>query len=83
MTDGSRRTQAPAWVQIVTDDPAWRRVMKAPELVARRAAEAAGAHATIGRGGAFGPPVAGVQRAGVSPSIVWFDAASASACSLR
>ena len=43
----SRRTQAQAWVQILTDDPAWRRAMRNPELVVRRAAKIAGADATI------------------------------------
>lgn len=43
----SRRTQAPAWVQILTDDPAWRRAVHHPEAIVRRAAEMAGADATI------------------------------------
>lgn len=47
MTDGSIRTRAAARVQIVTDDPAWRRAMPFPERTARRAAETAGAQATI------------------------------------
>ncbi len=47
MTDRSRRTRAQARVLIVTDDPAWRRVMDSPERMARRAAETAGAHATV------------------------------------
>ncbi len=47
MIDGSIRTRAAARVQIVTDDPAWRRAMAFPERLARRAAETAGAHATV------------------------------------
>ena len=43
----SRRTQAPAWVQILTDDPAWRRAVRNPESIVRRAAEMAGADATV------------------------------------
>jgi probable rRNA maturation factor len=47
MTDGSRRTRAEARVQILIDDPAWRRLMKNPDIVVRRAAEAACGNATI------------------------------------
>jgi probable rRNA maturation factor len=47
MTDGSSRTPAGAGVQIITDEPAWRRFIRRPDSVARRAATLAGAHATI------------------------------------
>ena len=47
MTDGSSRTRAQARVQILIDDPAWRRLVKSPETTIRRAAEAADGHATI------------------------------------
>jgi probable rRNA maturation factor len=43
----SSRTPADAGVQILTDDPAWRRAVRNPEAIVRRAAEIAGAHATI------------------------------------
>jgi probable rRNA maturation factor len=43
----SSRTPAPAGVQILTDDAAWRRALSNPETVVRRAANAAGAFATI------------------------------------
>jgi probable rRNA maturation factor len=43
----SRRTPAQAGVQILTDDPAWRRAVRNPESIVRRAAEMAGADATI------------------------------------
>ncbi len=41
------RVPAQAGIQIITDDAAWRRALRNPEMVVRRAAEAAGAHATI------------------------------------
>ena len=47
MTDGSSRTRAEARVQILIDDPAWRRLMKSPETVVRRAACVADGHASI------------------------------------
>lgn len=47
MTDGSSRTRAQSRVQILIDDPAWRRLVKAPEVTVLRAATVAGAHATI------------------------------------
>ena len=47
MDDGPSRIPAQAGIQIITDEVAWRRFIYNPELVARRAAEAAGAHATI------------------------------------
>lgn len=47
MSDGPSRIPAQAGIQIITDEPAWRRHIRAPETVARRAAEAALAHATI------------------------------------
>ncbi len=47
MDDGPSWIPAQAGVQIITDEVGWRRFIFNPELVARRAAEAAGAHATI------------------------------------
>ncbi len=47
MTDGSSWTRAQSRVQILTEDTAWHRVVKSPATVARRAAEIAGADATI------------------------------------
>jgi len=47
MDCGPSRIPAQAGIQIITDDPAWRRVVRFPETVAHRAATAAGAHATI------------------------------------
>ena len=38
---------AQAGIQIIVDDAAWRRAVRAPEAVVARAAHAAGAHATI------------------------------------
>lgn len=53
MSDGPSRIPAQAGIQlppevtVIVDDVAWRRVVRNPEAVVRRAAEAAGAHATI------------------------------------
>jgi probable rRNA maturation factor len=43
----SSRTPASAGVQILMDDPAWRRAVRNPEAIVRRAADVAGVHATI------------------------------------
>jgi len=47
MGDGHSRFPAPAGIQVITDEPAWRRFVRDPETVVRRAAAAAGVDATI------------------------------------
>jgi probable rRNA maturation factor len=47
MGDGHSRFPAQAGIQVITDEPAWRRHVRDPETVVRRAAAAAGVDATI------------------------------------
>lgn len=47
MKDGDSRIPPQGGIQIITDDTFWRRFIRHPEMIARRAALAAGAHATI------------------------------------
>ena len=47
MDPSSRRCPAAAGIQIIVDDPAWRRAVRNPEAMALRAASAAGSGMTV------------------------------------